>query len=247
MNNHNLFNEAKELQNEGHSMRAIGETLGISKSQVQRILKKGQPSQAEKDTIIEPSQSVPKLSQSVPEPLQNENNTDRDTENNVIVEKKPKKNGIREIKKKEYLLKGYLNTELQNLIDQEDFTLEELTEVIDFFEEGKSHADRLYTERLDFDENAVDNASFFLNELIRFLKQPQSKMKSLRPNELLKERKFKFVESSRIIEYEEDDEEHEYEDEYEDVIAVKLFSRYDSMKSRIEEFLEVKQLNDIEI
>ncbi len=237
----NLFSEAKELQDEGYSLREIGDTLGVSKSQVQRILKKGQLSQNENDTFLDTSQSVPKLSQY-------DDDTDRDIENEVFEKKKQKKNGVREIKKREYLLKSGLNLILQELIDEDNFTLDELNECIESLRKGKKFADLLYTERLDFDDNAVDNAAFFLNDLVRFLKQPQSKMKSLRPKELLKDRSFKFIESVRPVEYDEQDDEEDYEDEYIDVVAVKLFSSvYDSMKGRIEEFLEVKQLNDITI
>ena len=137
------------------------------------------------------------------------------------------------------------------MIDFENFTADELEYYIKYFTQGKVHSDDLYDERLELDSNSVDNASYFLTELIRFLKEPLRKMKSFRPNELLKlkERNFKFVESVRKIEYE-DNEEHdddeEFEDDYEDVIAVLLFSsRYDTMKDRIEEFLEAKLLNDI--
>jgi transcriptional regulator with XRE-family HTH domain len=237
----NQFNEVKELQEQGYSLRAIGDDLGISKSQVQRILKKGQLSQNESDTFLDMSQSVPKSSQY-------DDDTDRDIENEVFEKKKHKKNSVREIKKREYLLKSDLNIILQELIDQDNFTLDELNECIESLREGKKFADMLYTERLDFDDNAVDNAAFFLNDLVRFLKQPQSKMKSLRPKELLKDRSFKFVESVRPVEYDEQDDEEDYEDEYIDVVAVKLFSSvYDTMKDRIEEFLEAKLLNDITI
>lgn len=238
----NLFSEAKELQEQGYSLREIGDTLGVSKSQVQRILKKGQPSQNENDTFLDTSQSVPKSSQY-------DDDTDRDTENEVFEEKKPKKNGIREIKKRENSLKNQLDDKLQELIDFENFTADELEYYIKYFTQGKVHSDDLYDERLELDSNSVDNASYFLTELIRFLKEPLRKMKSFRPNELLKlkDRKLKFVESSRIIEYEDDDEQG-YDDDYEDVIAVQLFSnRYDTMKDRIEEFLEAKLLNDITI
>ena len=115
----NQFNEVKELQEQGYSLRAIGDDLGISKSQVQRILKKGQLSQNESDTFLDMSQSVPKSSQY-------DDDTDRDIENEVFEKKKHKKNSVREIKKREYLLKSDLNIILQELIDQDNFTLDEL-------------------------------------------------------------------------------------------------------------------------
>ena len=60
-----LLEQAQQLQNEGYSIREIGEELGISKSKVHRILKEGQQqdtSQDDNETIFEMSQDVSKVS-----------------------------------------------------------------------------------------------------------------------------------------------------------------------------------------
>jgi hypothetical protein len=252
MSNETEIEKVLRLKKAEYSVRAIAKNIGISKSQVQRILEENkknqpsqsvsQPSQSNYGTTFEPSQNVSQVSQRVSQTVSQEI---RDGENELLKTEKT-------LKEWERKFKNQFDKQLQILLVQKDFSLDELDFQIQFFSDGKDNVDILSQNVIEVTGDENFKFSTFLKDLLIHLRKAQIKMNTLKYKELKNDRDFSFDKALRFV-YEEqeeqeqdDDEEQEYDDDNDDedenseveqqlCIVVKLWGRYDStLKSQVQ-------------
>lgn len=252
MSNETQVEKVLRLKKAEYSVRAIAKNIGISKSQVQRILeenKKNEPSQMvsqvspnNSGTDLEVSQNVSQVSQRDLEPFPRVSQT---VSQAIRDRQKEELKTERELKKWETKFKNQFDVQLQILLIQKDFSSSELDEQINFFTDGKGNVDTLSHQSALF--TGEDNFEFsnFLKDLLIHLRKAHIKMESFKYKELKLDREFTFEKGLRFVEVEEHHDEEEYDDDFEDeeqdepqeetVIVVKLWNRYNSsLKSTIE-------------
>lgn len=284
MSNETQVEKILRLRKAQYSVRAIAKNVGISKSQVQRILdenKQDEPSQIvsqeELGTVSRPSQTVsqvspkefgtvPRPSQIVSQASQRELGTVSRPSQTVSQEirdrQKEQLKTERELKEWERNFKNQFDEQLQIILIQKNFSLDELEEKIDFFSDGKENVDTLSHRIAEFTGDENFEFSNFLKDLLIYLRKAQIKMKTLKYKDLKKDRAFSFDKELRYVYEEEEDEneeEYEYDDdeeqEYEDdedenseaeeelCVVVKLWGKYDStLKSQVQRMLNQEGL-----
>jgi hypothetical protein len=246
MNSETEVQKILRLKKAQYSVRAIAVNVGISKSQVQRILaenKEVEPSQ----TMSQPSQSNEgtsfKMSQSVSQPSQRPSQTMsqaiRDREDELLKTEKT-------LKQWERNFKNQFDKQLQILLVQKDFSLDELDFQIQFFSDGKDNVDIISQNATEVTGEENFEFSTFLKNLLIHLRKAKIKMDTLSYEELQSDRDFSFGEGLRFVDYDneqdddneehdEDNEEHDEDNEQEYCIVVKLWGRYNSdLKSQVQ-------------
>lgn len=240
MSNETQVEKILRLKKAQYSVRAIAKNMGISKSQIQRILhehKEIEPSQTSQivsQTMSQVSQrdlgTVQRVSQTVSQAIRDRQEEELKTE--------------RELKKWETKFKNQFDVQLQILLIQKDFSSSELDEQINFFADGKENVDTLSHQVAEFIGKENFEFSNFLKDLLIHLRTVKIKMDSFKYKELKWDREFTFEKGLRFVEVEEHHDEEEYDDDFENeaqeelqeetVIVVKLWNRYSSLKSTIE-------------
>lgn len=246
MSNETELQKIVRLKKAQYSVRQIAKNIGISKSQVQRILEENkknelsQPSQIVSQTV---SQSSQRELGTVLRPSQMVSQAKRDSEKEELKTE-------RKLKEKEHALKSQFDLEFICLLEQKDFSSSELNDIINTLEEGKGIVDSLSHEVTEFTGNENFEFSTFLKGLLIHLRKARIKMETFSYKELKYNREFTFEKGLRLVEYEEQEEEEneEYEDTEQDepqeekVIVVKLWNKYNSLKSSIEQKLKIDGL-----
>ncbi len=252
MSNETQVEKILRLKKAQYSVRAIAKNVGISKSQVQRILDENkqnemsqmvsQPSQNDLGTKLEVSQNVSQVSQrdlgTFPRVSQTVSQAIRDRQEEELKTE-------RELKKWETKFKNQFDAQLQILLIQKDFSSSELDRQINFFTDGKGNVDTLSHQSALFTGEENFEFSNFLKDLLIYLRKAHIKMESFSYKELKLDRDFDFSKGLRFVEVEEHHDEEEYDDEdFEDgeqeepqeetVTVVKLWNKYGSLKSTIE-------------
>jgi hypothetical protein len=242
MSNETEVQKILRLKKAQYSVRAIAVNVGISKSQVQRILAENtevepsqtmsEPSQKNYGTSFEPSQRVSQPSQRVSQEI-------RDRENELLKTEKT-------LKEWERKFKNQFDKQLQILLVQKDFSLDELDFQIQFFSDGKDNVDILSQNATEVTGEENFEFSTFLKNLLIHLRKAKIKMDTLSYEELQSDRDFSFGEGLRFVDYDneqdddneehdDDNEEHDEDNEQEYCIVVKLWGRYNSdLKSQVQ-------------